>query len=656
MATGEARIARMHTETEPLLSASPDVVGEACDAALLGARDALVAFKQLPAGAELTEVVDALDAIGHDLNRAVGVASVFFQVHPDPAMRERAAGIEQEVSRFTTELSLDREVFDRLVAVEPAEDADSIAKRILEHALRDFRRAGVDRDEATRDRVRALREELVEIGQEFSKNIASDVRTVVIPEGAAGLVGLPDDWIAGHPAGDDGAVTITTNPTDFLPFMKYAKTRAHREALYRAYMSRGAPANLEVLDRMLARRHELATLLGYAHWADYVTEDKMIKTAQNASDFIGRVTELAGGRMEHEVEELLAFAREEEPDIDQVFDWDRMYLMENLKRRRFEFDSRDVRPFFAYDRMRQGVLDTAARLYGVTFERRDITVWHPDVEVWDLLEGGEQIARFYLDMHPREDKYKHAAMFDMVSGMEGKRVPEASLICNFPQVTDDDPGLMEAGEVTTLFHEFGHLLHHLLAGRQRWLAVSGISTEWDFVEVPSQLFEEWARDAAVLADIAKHHETSEAIPPELVTRMRAAQEYGKGMNIRVQMFYAGLSLEYYSRDPDGMDTTDVARQMKAKYIPFPFIEGTTMQTAFGHLEGYSALYYTYMWSLVLAKDVFSAFGEDLRDADVARRYRECVLAPGGSKDAADLVSDFLGRPFAFDAFETWVAA
>jgi thimet oligopeptidase len=646
----------MHTETESLLSASPDTVGEACDAALAGARDALTAFKALPAEAGLGDVVDAFDAIGHDLNRAVGVAAVFFQVHPDPTMRERAAAIEQEVSRFTTELSLDREVYDRLAAVEPADDADPIAKRILEHALRDFRRAGVDRDEPTRKRVRALREELVEIGQEFSKNIASDVRTIPIPEGAEGLAGLPDDWVAAHPPGDDGAIEVTTNPTDFLPFMKYAKARPHREALYRAYMSRGAPGNLEVLDRMLARRHELATLLGYDHWADYVTEDKMIKSAANASDFIGRVTELAGERMQKEVAELLDFAREDDASIEQIYDWDRMYLMENLKRRRFEFDSRDVRPYFAYDRMRQGVLDTASRLYGVTFERLDVPVWHPDVEAWDMLEDGRQIARFYLDMHPREDKYKHAAMFDMVSGLEGRRVPEASLICNFPQASGDDPGLMEAGEVTTLFHEFGHLLHHLLAGRQRWLAVSGISTEWDFVEVPSQLFEEWARDPAVLADIATHHETGEAIPPELVTRMRAAQEYGKGMNIRVQMFYAGLSLEYFSRDPAGLDTTDVVRKTKAKYTPFPFIEGTTMQTAFGHLEGYSALYYTYMWSLVLAKDVFSAFGEDLRDTEVARRYRDCVLAPGGSKDAADLVSDFLGRPFAFDAFERWVAA
>jgi len=315
-----------------------------------------------------------------------------------------------------------------------------------------------------------------------------------------------------------------------------------------------------------------------------------------------------------------------------------------------------VRPYFSYERVRQGVLDTAASLYGVTFERRDVTAWHEDVEVWDLLEDGELVARFYLDMHPRTDKYKHAAMFDMVSGLEGRCVPEATLVCNFPQPDGDDPGLLEASDVTTFFHEFGHLLHHLLAGRHRWLSVSGIATEWDFVEVPSQLFEEWARDPKVLAGMAKHYKTGESIPAELVERMRAAQDYGKGIGTRVQMFYASLSLEYFSRDPEGLDSTEVAKQIRARYVPFPWVEGATMQTAFGHLEGYSALYYTYMWSLVLAKDLFSAFGEDLLDPEVARRYRECVLAPGGSKDAEELVSDFLGRPFAFDAFERWLAA
>ncbi len=360
--------------------------------------------------------------------------------------------------------------------------------------------------------------------------------------------------------------------------------------------------------------------------------------------------------MEREAGELLAALRRSQPGATAVRDWQRFFVMEQVRRERCDFDSREARAYFPYEAVRRGVLETAGRLYGVTFERVPARLWHDDVEAWDLVEDGAVRARFYLDMHPRPDKYKHAAMFDLVNGLAGRRLPEACLVCNFPRPSADDPALMEPGDVTTFFHEFGHLLHHLLAGRQRWLSVSGISTEWDFVEVPSQLFEEWSRDAGVLSRFARHHRTGEPIPAGLVARMNAAAEYGKGIHARQQMFFAALSLEYHSRDPDGLDTTDVIRRLKPRYVPFPHEEGTTLQTAFGHLEGYSALYYTYMWSLVLAKDLFSRFAPDVMDAGVARAYRRCVLEPGGSKDAEALVADFLGRPFAFEAFEAWLAA
>ncbi|MHC5209703.1 MAG: M3 family metallopeptidase [Planctomycetota bacterium] len=646
----------MDSRTQPLLTATPDQLAAACRSALADARTALDRFKALPPETAFEGIVRGWDDIGRHFNGLGGMAGLFFQVHTDLAVREQAAQVEQELSRFGTELSLDREAYDRLAALDLDATDDEVARRIVEHALRDFRRAGVDKDEPVRERVRALREELVEIGQEFSRNIAGDVRSIRIPEGPAGLDGLPEDFVAAHPPADDGSVTVTTNPTDYIPFMTYATHRGHREALFRAFQSRATPDNLDVLPRMIARRHELANLLGYPHWAAYVTEDKMIKTAENAAEFIGRVTELTGARQEEEVEELLALLRKDDPDAEVVRDWDRGVLMEQVRRDRLAFDGRHARPYFPYAQVKAGVLDVAARLYGLQFERADVPVWHPDVEAWDVVEDGAPRARFFLDMHPREDKYKHAAMFDLVSGIDGEVLPEACLVCNFPQPTADDAALLEPGDVTTFFHEFGHLLHHLLAGRQRWLAVSGISTEWDFVEVPSQLFEEWAFDAKVLSGFARHHETGEPIPAEMVQRMRAADEYGKGIRTRVQMFYAALALEYFSRDPEGVDTTDVIRQLKPRYVPFPFEEGTAFQAAFGHLDGYSALYYTYMWSLVLAKDLFSAFDGDLMNGEVAARYRRHVLEPGGSRDAELLVQEFLGRPSAFDAFERWLAA
>ncbi len=641
----------------PLMDVTPERLGRAADEALADARAARERFVELPAEAPFLEAVDAYDAIGHELNRASGVAGLFFQVHPHAGVRERAATMEQELSRFATGLSLDRAVHDRLAALDlaaPEAQSQPVARRLVEHALRDLRRAGVDRDEAVRDRVRVLRAELVQVGQDFARNIAGDVRVVRVP--AADLSGLPDDWRAAHPPGADGLADVTTDPTDWLPFMKYGRVAAHRRALYLACMSRGAPANLVVLQSMIALRHELATLLGYASWAAYVTEDKMIRTEQAARDFVERVTALTGARMRRELDELLEEWRREQPDATELRDPDRMYVTELARRRRFGFDSREARPYFACEAVLRGVLDTAARLHGLRFEPLDLRLWHPDVRAFDVWDGAERRARFYLDLHPRADKYKHAAMFDLVSGLAGRRLPEACLVCNLPRPSAGDPGLLEPSDVITLFHEFGHLLHHLLGGRQRWLAVSGIATEWDFVEVPSQLFEEWARDTRVLQSFARHWQTGAPIPAALVERLRAAQDYGKGLSTRIQMFYAALSLELFGAGPHEAETGAVVRRLRARYVPFPHEEGTAFEASFGHLEGYSALYYTYMWSLVLAKDLLGSFAGDLLDQRVARRYRECILEAGGSRDAADLVHDFLGRPFAFEAFERWLAA
>ncbi len=650
-----ATIPGMNDLISPVLAAEVDTFVSSARARLDETRAAAEALKSLDPTASFEDVVEAYDSVSRPLDAVRGLAQLFFQVHPDAEVRAAAAELEQDISRFATEFSLDRGVYDALVRVDLDDAPDAVTRRIVEHALRSFRRSGVDRSEDVRDRVRALRKELVTIGQEFSSNIAGDVRSISIPAGD--LEGLPADWVASHAPNDEGLVEVTTDPTDYMPFMKYAQHRGHREALYRLYANRGAPANLEVLDRMLAKRHELATLLGYESWAAYITEDKMIKTSERAASFIERVIELSGTRAEGEMEELLTELRADVPDADRVRDFDRVYYAERVRAKNFGFDTKSVRPYFAYDTVTTGVMDTAARLYGISFVAVDVPVWHADVRVYDLVEAGEVRARLFLDMHPRADKFKHAAMFDIISGRTGDRVPQACLVCNFPKPTDDDEALMEPGDVTTYFHEFGHLLHHLLAGDHRWLAVSGIATEWDFVEVPSQLFEEWARDIPVLQTFARHHETGEPIPTDLAERMLAADAYGKGYRTRIQMFYAALSLAYYSRDPAEIDTTEVMKELRDRYIPFaPHEAGTAFQAAFGHLDGYTALYYTYMWSLVLAKDIFSVFEGNVMDPEIARRYRECVLAPGGSKDAEELVEDFLGRPFGFEAFERWLAA
>ncbi len=623
-------------------------------AAAGAARDAFLARdERTPALALLA----AFDAIRRPLDEISGRAQLLSQTHPAQPVREAAREVLQDLSAFDTDLSLDRRVYDRLRAIPPSVLAGPVDRRLLEHALRDYRRSGVDRDEGTRARIKALTEELVREGQTFDANIARDTRTLVLSEGPLALEGLPEDYIAAHPPAENGAVTITTDPSDYVPFLTYARRGDLRRELYLAYTNRAAPENLDVLRRILSLRHELAGLLGYPSWADYVTEDKMIRTAGAVREFVQRVAHLARARLESEVAELLEEKRREEPGAVAIHDWERAYWAERVKARKFSFDSQALRPYFPFERVRDGVLATSAGLYGIEF-RRDAgqPVWHETVECYDVLEGGERIARIYLDLHPRPDKYKHAALFDLRSGLEGECLPEAALVCNYPLPRNGDPALLLHQDVTSLFHEFGHLLHHLFAGTQRYLAFSGIATEWDFVEVPSQLYEEWAWDPGVLERFARHHRTAAPIPASLVAQLRRAEEHGKGVHVSMQMLYAALSLSLHERDPSGLDPMAVLVELKRRLLPFPHEPGSRFLASFGHLNGYSAIYYTYMWSLVIAKDLLSGFEGSLKSAANAQRYRQAILAPGGSRDAAELVRQFLGRDYADSAWERWLYA
>lgn len=624
-------------------------------AKLAETRQRLDRFLQLPASASFAEVLGAFDAIERPLNNVTFPPGLMSSVHPDEKVRDAADVLEQEISQFSTEMSLSRPAYERLAALDPQAAADDEERRALEHALRDYRRSGVDKDEKTRARITELREELVRIGQEFDKNIVKDTRKVVFPEGSAALAGLPEDYVAAHKPAADGSVTITTDGPDFLPFITFAERGDLRRQLFLEYTNRAWPVNDKVLARLLAARHELAQLLGYANWAAYVTEDKMVRTPDAVQNFIEKVAALAKQRMQAEYDELLAFKRRSEPDSDTIHEWERAYWVEKLKAETLAFDSQSVRPYFAYENVLQGVLSTSAQLYGVTFrENLEADRWHDSVRCFEIEDRGKLVARFFLDMHPREGKYKHAAQFDIRRGVQGETVPEAALVCNFPEPKDGDAGLMLHDQVTTFFHEFGHLLHHLFSAEHRFLRFAGIATEWDFVEVPSQMYEEWAWDHGVLARFARHYKTGDPIPAELVDRMRKAESYGRGLNVSVQMFYALLSLSLYDRDPATIDTTQFMLDLKAKMLPFPHTPGSHFQVSFGHLHGYSSNYYTYMWSLVIAKDMFSQFKDDLMHLPTAEAYRAKVLSQGGKRDASELVKDFLGREYAFAAYEDWL--
>ncbi len=628
----------------------------ACQEAMARARAGLDAVKASrpprDTVATLTGYDDALAAI-NDLDAQSELAR---QGSPDPAVRKAAEECDRQIQAMFTAINQDRALYDVLSALDLS-GQDATTRWWMKRDLREFRRAGVVRDDATREKVRALNDELVAIGQEFDRNIPADVKKVSLDP--ADLAGLPADYLAAHPPGPDGKVVITTDYPDYFPVRSYARKAKTREALWRAFMTRAAPQNIAVLERMLLKRQELAHTLGYANWADYVTENKMIRSGKAASDFIERITAASAARAAREKEMLLARKRKDAPGAKALDPWDVVYYGERVKAERYRFDAQSARPYLEAGRVFQGVLDVSGKLFDISYVPVEkAVVWHPDVRTFEVIAGpsfgdraGKPLGRIYLDLHPREGKFKHAAQFTVISGQAGHRLPEGALLCNFPKAG----GLIEYDDVRTLFHEFGHLVHHVLGGHTRWAANSGVRTEQDFVEAPSQMLEEWVRDPGVLQSFAHHVKTGQSIPAKMVEQLRIAEEFGKGLEVRRQMFLAATSLHLHDREARGLDSTAVVAESMERYWTFPYVKGMYIQASFGHLNGYSAVYYTYMWSLVIAKDLFTPFAsKGVFERDSAARYRERVLEQGGGKPAADLVADFLGRPYDFKAYEAWL--
>jgi thimet oligopeptidase len=566
-------------------------------------------------------------------------------MHPDADVRTLAENYEQAVARFVTDRGLDRALYDVVAALDPT-GLEPDEQRLVDKVRRDFRRSGVDRPDDVRERLRAIAEELTRLGQDFSRAIREDVRTVrLAPEQ---LAGLPADFVAAHPVDEDGLVTLTTEYPDTIPFRTFAHDAAARRELMTAFFNRAWPRNDATLARILDLRHEQAQLLGYPNWPEFDAEIKMIGSGKAVIEFIDRISELSDAAARRDFDVLLQRRREDDPDATTLDPSETLYYAERIRTEQFAVDAQQVRRYFDFPRVRAGLLDVTGRLFGVDYVAvPDAPTWHEEVAVYDVVRDGARLGRIHLDLHPRAGKYKHAAQFDLVPGVAGRQLPEGVLACNFPR------GLMEHTEVVTLFHEFGHLVHHILGGGQRIARFSGVATEWDFVEAPSQMLEEWAWDPDVLRTFAVDAD-GEPIPAELVHRMRAAKDFGKGYAARTQMFYAALSYLLHLHRPD--DLTAAVRETQQRYDLFAYIPDTHFHASFGHLEAYNSAYYTYMWSLVIAKDMFSAFDpSDMFDPAVATRYRDEVLAPGGSADAADLVAHFLGRPYTFDAFARWLA-
>ena len=623
---------------------TPEKLTSRCESDEAAFRERLAAIEAFDGSPTIENYYVALDSLIASAVNLQSHASSLSGVHPDPELRSAGEACELLVNAFFSDLSLSRPVYDAISRIDTG-NVDEATRYSIEKTLLDYQLAGVDKDENTRERIRALNEEIAAIGQEFNRNIREDVRHLEL-DSVEDLAGLPEDYVAARPPNEDGKIVISTQYPDVLPFFEYAENDALRKEMRLLFRSRAYPQNEPVLRKLIVARHELAQLVGFDNYAELITADKMSGSPERVADFLNDLKDYTTETQDAEYEILLARLQQDEPDAERLESWQNSYIRSKVRREKYDVDTRVVRQYFNYDASRDGILTLVQDLFGVSIVPWETEGWHEDVETFELRDGDQVLGRFYLDMHPREGKYQHAAMFPFVNGIAGKQLPVAGLVCNFPRGTEP----MQHTQVVTFLHEFGHLLHWIFAGHQDWMNTSGISAEWDFVEAPSQMLEEWIWDYDTISVFARNAD-GEVLPRDMFDRMVAARDFGLGMGTRGQLSYAGTSLGLYDRDPTEIDFDAHVANMARTYTKFEPLDGSHSWASFGHLNGYSAIYYTYQWSKAIATDMFTRFDENgLRNTETAHAYRSKVLAAGGARPAEQSVVDFLGRPISFETY------
>jgi len=629
----------------------------------IAAADAAIdAILALPAADRTFEntVVAIDDVIARFFERARMPA---FMAHVSTDAHERDSGRAASAAfgDWFSQLNKRKDLFEAVQALAATEHGlTGEDARLLEHMLRDFKREGMDLSDEQRARLLTIDQELNQLGIDFNKNIADDNSAIYVTKDE--LKGVPDAFIETLPRIFELYVVPMQGSVigRVLALCEVETTRLKVGAAY----NRRANSNKQVLDQLLALRSEKAHLLGYEHIADYRTEPRMAQNAETVWRFYDELKPKLRVKARQDFEEFQAAKREHLGDPEaELRALDVSFYRNWLQRERYAVDSEKLREYFPLDQVTAGLFDITQELYGVTY--KEITdrassegrpVWHADVrlfEVWDNASE-ELLGEFYLDLHPREGKYTHAAQFPLVLRKQwgdGKLTrTRVALVCNFTKPTPDKPSLLSHSEVETYFHEFGHCLHSIF-NQAKYAYFAGTGVAQDFVEALSQMFENWVWNPEVLARFAKHYETGEALPVETLRGLIAAKNLGSGLSTEAQVYLGTLDMSYHT-DPDGVVDQEAIRDevyaATRMFEPLPNIYG---QASFGHLTGYHAGYYGYLWSLVYAQDMFSRFDEQgIMNPEVGASYRHEVLSRGGTRDELDMVRDFLGREPNSDAF------
>ncbi len=640
-------------------SLTPDRIAQACESAMAACDAIIDGVVTVTAGQRTFEnTLLPLEAAGDAVAGASGAYAFMAYVSADEALRDAAREWDEKLDKYMVGISFREDLYDAIKQYSETPEAKSLSgedARWLEFELRDYRRNGFDLPQEERDKVRALMDQLVELDVQFRKNIDDYDDGLFLNREQ--LAGMPESWIDNLTTVEERGVTkykVSLDYPEIQPFMANCPDGSLRRELFEKDQRKGGATNVEVLEKAIKLRNEVATLLGYDSWAAYRTEVRMAKDRTTVSNFLADLREKVAVKAGADLALMRKLARERTgSDIVDIWDW--RYWHNELMKSEYAVDDFEVAKYFPLDAVTDGLFDVYQRLLSVRFtEAPDAPRWHPDVLAYDISEadGGEPFARFYMDLFPRSNKYGHAAAFTLRRGRtlpDGSyQMPVSSIVANFTKPSATQPSLLRHTEVVTYFHEFGHIMHQTLT-RARRGRFSGTQTERDFVEAPSQMLEHWCWEPAVLASFSRHFETGEPMPASLVDSMVAAKNLNSGVMTLRQMFFATLDFTYHSPGFDG-DSTATVRDLH-DITGFPYTPGTHFQSGFGHLFGYDAGYYGYMWSHVFGDDMYTRFEEaGPLDPDTGMRYRKTILERGGTVDGDQLVRDFLGREPNNEAF------
>ncbi|OFX88267.1 MAG: hypothetical protein A2W99_09945 [Bacteroidetes bacterium GWF2_33_16] len=600
----------------------------------------------------------ALDNMYNSLVKVNEVISLLAYVHPDDDIRNECLSSIAELGKFFNEIALSEELYNAVKDYSKTSEAESLAghrKKYLKETIEEFERNGFALPIEKRNELKIIQDKLSDLGIQFESNISSYQDSLIVT--AEQIKGLPEDYKKVHIT-EDGNYKISLEYPSFVPFMKYSKSDDARKELSKRYKNKAADKNLEILKQILIEREDMAKLLGFKTYAAYRTENRMAKNPQNVWKFEIELKDKVRKKAEIDYEELLDVKRKYKSDmsINSIESWEAAFYDNILLEEKYQLDNQKLKEYFEVNTVIDGLFQITQHLYGLKFEEvKSPNVWHDEVRLYNVLEDDRNIAKFYLDLYPRKNKYGHAAMFGMIPGKQMGRdyqLPIASLVCNFPRANEDMPALMLHDDVVTFFHEFGHLMHDLLT-RTELSAQAGTNVARDFVEMPSQIFENWAWDFEALKLFAKHYKTKEVLPKDFYDKMILSRNVGSGLQTMQQIFYGILDLTYHDKyNPNGEEsTTDIVKKLQNEITLYKFQEDTHFEAGFGHLNGYAAGYYSYLWAKVFSEDMFSVFIRNgVMDKNTGIKLRKVVLEKGSSVDELEMVKEFLGREPSQEAF------